>query len=151
MPMYRKSMLVLLVLVVGFGFRPAGNPLAMAGIILAALLMGAGVGIVVGVASKKTLATASVLITLAVMFFLVSGNEESMRGLAWGQPMTGLWRLSRALPTTYAFMSARSIFLTGEASDLTRNLAIVLVSTAAILALGVRLLRRAYTQLTGGQ
>ena len=49
------------------------------------------------------------------------------------------------------FMSARSIFLTGEASDLTRNLAIVLVSTAAILALGVRLLRRAYTQLTGGQ
>lgn len=143
--------LVLLVLVVGFGFRPAGNPLAMAGIIMAALLMGAGVGIVVGVASKKTLATASVLITLAVMFFLVSGNEESMRGLAWGQPMTGLWRLSRALPTTYAFMSARSIFLTGEASDLTRNLAIVLVSTAAILALGVRLLRRAYTQLTGGQ
>ena len=65
--------------------------------------------------------------------------------------MTGLWRLSRALPPTYAFMSARSIFLTGEASDLTRNLAIVLVSTAAILALGVRLLRRAYTQLTGGQ
>ena len=46
---------------------------------------------------------------------------------------------------------AHHLFLTGEASDLTRNLAIVLVSTAAILALGVRLLRRAYTQLTGGQ
>ena len=143
--------LVLLVLVAGFGFRPAGSPLAMAGIILAALLMGAGIGIVVGVASKKTLATASVLITLAVIFFLVSGNEESMRGLAWDQPMTGLWRLSRALPTTYAFMSARSIFLTGEASGLSRSLAVVLVSTAAILALGARLLRRAYTHLTGGQ
>lgn len=143
--------LVLLVLVIGFGFRPAGSVLAMVGIILAALLMGAGVGIVVGVASKRTLATASVLITLAVMFFLVSGNEESMRGLAWSQPMTGLWRLSRALPTTYAFISARSIFLTGETSGLARNLAIVLISTAAIIALGVQLLRRAYTQLTGGQ
>ncbi|MDU0348143.1 ABC transporter permease [Actinomyces sp. MRS3W] len=143
--------LVLVVLVVGFDFRPTGSLLAMAGIILAALLMGSGIGAVVGVASKKTLVTASVLITLAVAFFLVSGNEESMRGLAWGQPMTGLWQLSRVLPTTYAFNSARSIMLTGDTADLPGNLAIVLVATAAILTLAGWLLRRAYSQLSGGQ
>lgn len=123
----------------------------MTGIVAAALLMGSGIGTVVGVASKKTLATASGLIALAVMFFLVSGNEESMRGLAWGEPITTLWRLSRALPTTYAFMSARSIFLTGDTSDLAGNLVVVLASTAVILALAGWLLRRAYSRLTGGQ
>ncbi|RAX23890.1 MULTISPECIES: ABC transporter permease [unclassified Actinomyces] len=143
--------LVLLVLVVGFDFQPSGSLLAMAGIVGVVLLMGAGIGMVVGVASKKTLATASGLITAAVALFLVSGNEESMRGLAWGQPITALWQLSRTLPTTYAFMSARSIFLTGDTSDLARNLAIVLISTAAILGLAGWLLRRAYTHLTGGQ
>ena len=143
--------LVLLVLVVGFGFHPTGNLLAMTGIVTAALLMGSGIGTVVGVASKKTLATALGLIALAVMFFLVSGNEESMRGLAWGEPITTLWHLSRALPTTYAFMSARSIFLTGDTSDLAGNLVVVLASTAVILALAGWLLRRAYSHLTGGQ
>ncbi|SDN25229.1 ABC-type Na+ efflux pump, permease component [Actinomyces ruminicola] len=143
--------LVAAVLVVGFDFRPSGSLGAMAGIVGVVLLMGAGIGMVIGVASKKTLATASGLITLAVAFFLVSGNEESMRGLAWGQPITALWQLSRALPTTYAFMSARSIFLTGDASDLARNLAVVLTATAAILALAGWLLRRAYTNLSGGQ
>lgn len=143
--------LVLLVLVVGFGFRPSGQVAAMAGIVTATLLMGAGIGAAVGVASKRTLETASGLIALAIVFFLVSGNEESMRGLAWGQPITALWQLSRALPTTYAFMSARSIFLTGDTSDLPANLTIVVAATTLVLGLAGWLLRRAYTHLTGGQ
>lgn len=143
--------LVLLVLVVGFHFAPTGNLIAMAGIVAATMLMGAGIGAAFGVASKKTLAAASALIALAIVFFLVSGNEESMRGLAWGQPITALWQFSRALPTTYAFMSARSIFLTGDTSDLMRNLTIVLVATTTILAFAAWLLRRAYSHLTGGQ
>ena len=143
--------LVLAVLVVGFGFKPTGDLLGMIGIIVATLLMGSGIGAVFGVASKKTLATASALIALAIVFFLVSGNEESMRGLAWGQPITALWQLSRALPTTYAFMSARSIFLTGDTSDLAVNLTIVLASTAVIFAAAAGLLRRAFSHLTGGQ
>ncbi len=143
--------LVLAVLVVGFRFAPTGNLLAMAGIVVATLLMGAEIGAAFGVASKKTLAAASSLITLAMVFFLVSGNEESMRGLAWGQPITALWEFSRVLPTTYAFMSARSIFLTGDTSDLGRNLTIVLVTTGAILGVAAWLLRRAYSHLTGGQ
>lgn len=143
--------LVLAVLVVGFGFTPTGNLLAMVGIVITTLLMGAGIGAAFGVASKKTLATASALIALAIVFFLVSGNEESMRGLAWGQPITALWQFSRVLPTTYAFMSARSIFLTGDTSDLAVNLSIVLASTAVIFAAAAGLLRRAFSHLTGGQ
>ena len=143
--------LVLAVLVVGFGFAPTGDLLGMVGIIVASLLMGSGIGAVFGVASKKTLATASALIALAVALFLVSGNEESMRGLAWGQPITALWQLSRVLPTTYAFMSARSIFLTGDTSDLAVNLTIVLASTVVIFAAAAGLLRRAFSHLTGGQ
>lgn len=65
--------------------------------------------------------------------------------------MTGLWQFSRLLPTTYGFMSARSIFLTGDTSDLALNLGIVAVSTLAVLALATYLLRRAYSGLTGGQ
>jgi len=77
--------------------------------------------------------------------------EESMRGLAWGEPITTLWHLSRALPTTYAFMSARSILLTGDTSDLAVNLTIVLASTAVIFVAAAGLLRRALSHLNGGQ
>ena len=143
--------LVLAVLVVGFGFKPTGDLLGMVSIVVATLLMGSGIGAAFGVASKKSLATASALIALAIAFFLVSGNEESMRGLAWGQPITALWQLSRALPTTYAFMSARSILLTGDTSDLAVNLTIVLASTAVIFAAAAGLLRRALSHLNGGQ
>lgn len=142
--------LILVVLVLGFHFRPVGSMWAMASIMAITALMGAGIGAAFGVASKKTLAASSILIALAILFFLVCGNEESMRGLAWSQPMTTLWGLSRALPPTYSFLAARSIFLTGETTDLTRNLIIVALSAFALLALAAWLLRRAYSQLTGG-
>lgn len=73
-----------------------------------------------------------------------------MRGLAWSQPMESLWGLSRLLPPTYSFLAARSIFLTGESSDLALHLTIVALSAAAVLLLASWLLRRAYNQLTGG-
>lgn len=142
--------LVLLVLLVGFGFRPVGSMWAMAAIVAMTTIMGAGIGAALGVATKKTLAATSILIVLAIAFFLVSGNEESMRGLAWSQPMTGLWQFSGLLPPTYAFLVARSIFLTGDATDLAGNLLIVGVSALGLLAVAAWLLKRAYSQLTGG-
>ena len=143
--------LVLLVLIVGFGFQPRGNPLLMAGIVLLTMLLGAGIGVLAGVLSKKTLAVTSGLITVAILLFLVSGNEDSMRGLAWGQPITALWQFSLALPPTYAFGAARSLFLTGETSTLIRDLAIVASAAATLLSLAVVALRRAYSNLSGGQ
>lgn len=143
--------LVLLVLIVGFGFQPRGNPLLMAGIVLLTMLLGAGIGVLAGVLSKKTLAVTSGLITVAILLFLVSGNEDSMRGLAWGQPITALWQFSLALPPTYAFGAARSLFLTGETSTLIRDLAIVASAAAVLLSLAVVALRRAYSNLSGGQ
>ncbi|MFZ2480465.1 MAG: ABC transporter permease, partial [Propioniciclava sp.] len=137
--------LVLLVLIVGFGFQPRGNPLLMAGIVLLTMLLGAGIGALAGVLSKKTLAVTSGLITVAILLFLVSGNEDSMRGLAWGQPITALWQFSLALPPTYAFGAARSLFLTGETSTLIRDLAIVASAAAVLLSLAVVALRRAYS------
>lgn len=145
-------MLVLVVLLVGFEFRPQGNPLLMAGIVVLVMLLGAGIGALVAVLSKKTLAVASGLITIAVLFFLVSGNEESLRGLAWGQPTTALWQFSLALPPTYAFTAARSLFLTGDSTNLVRDLLIVAGSAAVVLVLAATALRRAYSNLTeGGQ
>lgn len=143
--------LVLLVLIVGFGFQPRGNPLLMAGIVLLTMLLGAGIGVLAGVLSKKTLPVTSGLITVAILLFLVSGNEDSMRGLAWGQPITALWQFSLALPPTYAFGAARSLFLTGETSTLIRDLAIVASAAAVLLSLAVVALRRAYSNLSGGQ
>ena len=143
--------LVLLVLIVGFGFQPRGNPLLMAGIVVLTMLLGAGIGVLAGVLSKKTLAVTSGLITVAILLFLVSGNEDSMRGLAWGQPITALWQFSLALPPTYAFGAARSLFLTGETSTLIRDLAIVASAAAVLLSLAVVALRRAYSNLSGGQ
>jgi ABC-type Na+ efflux pump permease subunit len=142
--------LVLGVLGVGFHFRPVGSMWAMAAVMAMTTLMGAGMGAAFGVASKNTLATSSTLVAVAILCFLVCGNEESMRGLAWSQPMTSLWRLSCGLPPTYAFLAARSIFLTGDTTDLARNLTIVAASAAAVLALAAWLLRHAYSQLTGG-
>lgn len=143
--------LVLLVLIVGFGFQPRGNPLLMAGIVALTMLLGAGIGVLAGVLSKKTLAVTSGLITVAILLFLVSGNEDSMRGLAWGQPITALWQFSLALPPTYAFGAARSLFLTGETSTLFRDLVIVASAAAVLLSLAVVALRRAYSNLSGGQ
>lgn len=142
--------LVVLVLVLGFGFRPSGGLLGMGAIMAMTTLMGAGIGALFGVWSKKTLAASSILIALAIALFLVSGNEESMRGLAWSQPITALWQLSRLLPPTYSFLAARSIFLTGDQTDLGLYLAIVGLAAVAVLAAASWALRRAYSQLTGG-
>ncbi len=144
-------LLVLLVLIFGFGFQPRGNPFLMAGIVILTMLLGSGIGVLVGVLSKKTLAVTSGLITVAILLFLVSGNEDSMRGLAWGQPITALWQLSLVLPPTYAFGATRSLFLTGETSTLARDLTIVAAAAIALLSLAVFALRRAYSNLSGGQ
>lgn len=143
--------LVVLVLGVGFHFRPLGSLWAMAGIMSVVLLLGAGIGAVAGVASKQTLAVTSLLIALAIAIFLISGNEDSLRGLAWSGPIVGLWQLAQLLPTTYAFLAARSLLLTGDATTLARDLVIVLATTLLVLAAAVILLRRAYSQLPGGQ
>ncbi len=144
-------LLVLLVLIFGFGFQPRGNPFLMAGIVILTMLLGAGIGVLVGVLSKKTLAVTSGLITVAILLFLVAGNEDSMRGLAWGQPITALWQFSLVLPPTYAFGATRSLFLTGETSTLARDLTIVAAAAIALLSLAVFALRRAYSNLSGGQ
>ena len=144
-------LLVLLVLIFGFGFQPRGNPLLMAGVVVLTMLLGAGIGVLFGVLSKKTLAVTSGLITVAILLFLVSGNEDSMRGLAWGQPITALWQFSLVLPPTYAFGAARSLFLTGDISTLARDLTIVAVAAVTLLSFAVIALRRAYSNLSGGQ
>ncbi len=143
--------LILLLLVLAFGFNPAGSLWALAAIVLVVLLLGAGLGALAGVASKQTLAVTSILITTSIFIFLVSGNEDSLRGLAWEGPVVGLWWLARALPTTYAFLAARSLLLTGDTATLGRNLAIVLGTTVLTLGGVALLLRRAYSQLPGGQ
>lgn len=143
--------LVVLTLVIGFHFRPVGSLWAMAGVMLVVMLLGAGIGAMLGVASKQTLAVTSMLIVLSVLIFLISGNEDSLRGLAWSGPVVALWQLSRILPTTYAFLVARSLLLTGDATTLGRDLIVVLLTTVIVLGSAVYLLRRAYSQLPGGQ
>jgi len=91
------------------------------------------------------------LIALSVAIFLISGNEDSLRGLAWSGPIVAMWQLARILPTTYAFLVARSLLLTGDATTLARDLAVVLLTTVVVLAGAASLLRRAYNQLPGGQ
>jgi ABC-type multidrug transport system permease subunit len=145
-------LLVVGVLVLAFDFSPRGSPLTMTALVAVVLLLGAGLGAAVGVASKQTLAATSVLITVSITVFLVSGNEDSLRGLAWGGgPVEWLWQLSRALPTTYAFLAARSIFLTGDATTLARDLVVVVLTAAVAVAGAALLLRRAYRGLPGGQ
>jgi ABC-type Na+ efflux pump permease subunit len=143
--------LILLLLVLAFGFNPVGSLWALAAIVFVVLLLGAGLGALAGVASKQTLAVTSILITASIFIFLVSGNEDSLRGLAWDGPVTGLWWLARVLPTTYAFLAARSLLLTGDVTTLWRDLAIVLGTTIVTLGGVALLLRRAYSQLPGGQ
>lgn len=143
--------LVVLVLVLAFDFRPEGSLWSMAALVAVVMLLGAGIGAMVGVASKQTLAVTSILITASIAIFLISGNEDSLRGLAWEGPIVGLWQLSRIMPTTYAFLAARSLFLTGDATTLGRDLLIVAVTTVAVVVGAAVLLRRAYSGLPGGQ
>ena len=144
-------LLVALVLALVFHFNPAGSLWEMIGIVIVVMLLGAALGAVAGVVTKKTLPTTSILIVSAIAIFLLSGSEDSIRGLAWSGPIVIMWQLSRFLPTTYAFLAARSLFLTGETLTLGRDLVIVLVVTAVVMGIAVLLLRRAYSQLPGGQ
>jgi len=143
--------LAALFLIFIFHFRPVGSWGAMVGVMAAVMLLGAGLGAAVGVASKQTLPTTTLLIAAAIIIFLVSGNEDSMRGLAWNGPIVGLWQLARILPTTYAFLAARSLFLTGDATTLFRDLTIVLAAAIGVVGGATVLMRRAYSQLPGGQ
>ncbi len=143
--------LVIGVLVLLFNFRIIGSVWALAGIIAVVMLLGAGLGAVVGVASKQTLAVTSILITLSIVIFLISGNEDSMRGLAWSGPIVALWQIARLLPTTYAFLAARSLLLTGDTTTLGSDLLIVVLTTIVVIASARALLYRAYSQLPGGQ
>ncbi len=143
--------LVAVVLWLLFDFRPVGSLWGMAGLVLAVMLLGAGVGVIAGVATKTTLTVTSLLVAVAIAIFLISGNEDSLRGLAWSGPVVGLWRLAQVLPTTYAFLAARSLFLTGETSNLARDIGVVAVTTMFVMAGAALLLRRAYSQLPGGQ
>lgn len=143
--------LVTAVLVLIFNFRPVGSLWAMAGVMAVVVFLGAGLGAVAGIVSKQTLPTVSLLVAVAIALFLLSGNEDSLRGLAWTGPIVGLWQLSRILPTTYAFLAARSLLLTGEMSTLARDLSIVVVTTIVVIAIANWFLRRAYSQLPGGQ
>lgn len=143
--------LVLATLTLVFDFHLAGSAWALAGIILAVMLLGAGVGAAVGVMIRQTLPVISVLVILSIGIFLVSGNEDTLRGLAWAGPVVGLWWVARALPTTYAFLAARSLLLTGDTTTLVRDLSVTLLAAAAAVALGTVLLRRAYSGLAGGQ
>lgn len=144
-------LLVMLTLLIGLHFRPVGSLWAMAGIMFVVMLLGAGFGAMAGVASKQTLAVTSMLIALSVLLFLISGNEDSLRGLAWSGPIVAMWQFSRILPTTYAFLAARSLLLTGDATTLGRDLVVVLLTTIVVMAGAASLLRRAYSQLPGGQ
>ena len=143
--------LVTLFLLIVFEFHPTGSAWAMGGIILVVMLLGAGLGAIVGVGTKQTLPTTSLLIALAVVIFLVSGNEDSLRGLAWQGPILVLWQISRFLPTTYAFLAARSLFLTGDAATLGRDLIIILLTMGLTVYSATLFLQKAYSQLTGGQ
>jgi ABC-type multidrug transport system permease subunit len=143
--------LVIVILLTVFHFRPVGSWWAMTGIIIVVMLLGAGLGAMVGVASKNTLAVTSSLIAVSILIFLISGNEDSVRGLAWDGPIVALWHFSRFLPTTYAFLAARSIFLTGDTAQLWFDLSITLISALLSILGASFLLKRAYSQLPGGQ
>lgn len=143
--------LVILVLLTVFHFRPVGSWWQMGGIIAVVMLLGAGLGAMVGVASKNTLAVTSGLIAASILIFLISGNEDSVRGLAWNGPIVALWQFSRFLTTTYAFLAARAIFLTGNPAQLWFDLSVTLASALVSIFAAAFLLKRAYSQLPGGQ
>ncbi|HYG60805.1 MAG TPA: ABC transporter permease [Symbiobacteriaceae bacterium] len=143
--------LVLALLYWIFGFYPTGSLWSMAGLMAVVMVLGAGLGALFGVAGKSTLVVTSLMITTSFLIFFLSGNEDSVRGLAWGGPLVGLWYLARLLPTTYGFLVARTLLLTGDAATLSRDLILLILTTAAIVALAAASLRRAYSQLPGGQ
>ena len=134
-----------------FGFDPQGPSWAMAGIALVMVALGAGIGAIIGVWVRKTLAVVSIGIPTALGIYLVSGFEDSLRGLAWDCPVAVLWRLSHALPTTPAFTMARDLSVGGGGATLTPEFAVTLAAVPVILAAATLLLRRAYQTLPGGQ
>lgn len=139
------------VLVVAFGFDPEGPLWAMGGVAVVMVALGAGIGAIIGVWIRKTLAVVSIGIPTALGIYFVSGFEDSLRGLAWDGPVAVLWRLSQVVPTTSAFTAARNLAVGSDRTTLTPEFVVTLAAVPVVLAAAALLLRRAYRTLPGGQ
>ncbi|HVR80459.1 MAG TPA: ABC transporter permease [Acidimicrobiia bacterium] len=139
------------VVVVVFGFRPQGSVFAIAGLALVMTILGAGLGAIIGVAVRKTLAVVSIGIPTALGIYFLSGFEDSLRGLAWDGPVAVLWQTSRFLPTTGVFSVTRQLALGESALHLTGELLPAFVLIPVVLGVAAFMLRRAFQSLPGGQ
>ncbi|GGB48038.1 hypothetical protein GCM10011409_26960 [Lentibacillus populi] len=87
---------------------------AIIGWLFILFLIGASLGAFTAVTIKKSLPVITLSAVLGISLYLLSGNESSIRGFAYGGPIELIWRIASYLPMSYITDTMRVIFVTGK-------------------------------------
>lgn len=113
---------------------------------------GASLGTILGVLIKKTLPIVTLGATLSIFFYLVCGNESSLKGLAYGGFIEKLWRLSTYMPVTQITEQMRMIFIkSGESFNATNfwPLLYIIILSITLSTIALFTLKRGYSHSPG--
>jgi len=95
--------------------------LPIIGWLLVLFLIGASLGAFAGVTIQKSLPVITLSAVIGISLYLLSGNESSIRGFAYGGPIEFVWIISSYLPMSYITDTMRLIFVTGKNNLLTSS------------------------------
>jgi hypothetical protein len=102
-------------------FPIADVSLPIIGWLFVLFLIGASLGAFAGVMIQKSLPVITLSAVIGISLYLLSGNESSIRGFAYGGPIEFVWRISSYLPMSYITDTMRLIFVTGKNNLLTSS------------------------------
>lgn len=113
-------------------------------------LLGASIGALAASTIKKTLPIITLSALIGISVYLISGNESSIRGFAYGGFVEPLWKVATYIPVTDITNQLRLIIITGGSSF---NIISLLLTTGLILVFGIAsiFMLRKGLRISGGQ
>ncbi|WP_193065154.1 ABC transporter permease [Oceanobacillus oncorhynchi] len=108
------TIFVMILMAFTLNFPIADVSLAIIGWLFILFLIGASIGAFTAVTIKKSLPVITLSAVLGISLYLLSGNESSIRGFAYGGPIEFIWRIASYLPMSYITDTMRVIFVTGK-------------------------------------
>lgn len=145
-----STLLVLVVLVFMLDFPLIRINITFVFWLFILFLLGASIGAVAASTIKKTLPIITLSALIGISVYLISGNESSIRGFAYGGFVEPLWKFATYIPVTDITNQLRLLIITGSSSF---NLISLIITIGLILIFGITsiLMLRKGLRASGGQ
>ncbi|WP_077706551.1 ABC transporter permease [Virgibacillus dokdonensis] len=145
-----STLLVLVVLIFMLDFPLTRINITFVFWLFILFLLGASIGALAASTIKKTLPIITLSALIGISVYLISGNESSIRGFAYGGFVEPLWKVATYIPVTDITNQLRLIIITGGSSF---NIISLLLTIGLILAFGIAsvFMLRKGLRISGGQ